>query len=138
MVSRLFQLVLAFLVLAAGCDSGSGHLVAVHGKVSYRGLLLRRGTIVFTPDSQRGASGPIARAEIQADGTYELATGDELGAATGWYCVTITALEPGGQTEISFQNSRPYLPGRYQDPELSGLVCQVRDQLDNAIDFNLD
>jgi hypothetical protein len=136
---RLPALVVAALVLATGCDPGTGHLVAVHGKVSYQGTAVRRGTIVFTPDIERGASGPIARADIQPDGSYVLSTGDQPGAATGWYRVTITALEPGlAEAESSFQPARSYLPDRYRDPELSGLVCQVLDVPDNSIDFNLD
>jgi hypothetical protein len=130
----------ASLLLAPGCESGNGHLVPVHGKVSYQGRLIRRGTIVFTPDARRGASGPIAWGEIQPDGSYALSTGAESGAAPGWYRITITALETAGlgESQGSFPTSRPYLPDRYRDPELSGLVCQIPDLADNAIDFNLD
>jgi hypothetical protein len=136
---RRLAIIVAALVFPPGCDSGTGHLVAVRGKVSYQGTSIRRGTIVFTPDSERGASGPIARADIQPDGSYVLSTGDQPGAAAGWYRVTITALEAGlSEAEGSFQPARSYLPERYRDPELSGLVCQVRDVPDNSIDFNLD
>jgi hypothetical protein len=131
---------LASLLLLAGCESNSGHPVSVRGKISYQGAVVRKGTIVFSPDARRGASGPIASAEIQADGSYTLSTGGQAGAAPGWYRITITSLATGSSVDSSapVQAAHPYLPDRYRDPELSGLVRQVRDRADNLLDFNLD
>src|SRR5439155_2688325 len=69
------------LFTAGGCRSGSAPLAPVRGKVSYRGQLLRGGTIVFTPDAGRGNRGELACADIQPDGSYALKTGEAAGAA---------------------------------------------------------
>jgi hypothetical protein len=96
--------------------------------------------IVFTPDESRGGSGPLARAEIQADGAYQLRTGESPGAVAGWYRVTVVAVETslaysGGR---SFRVPRSVLPDKYRDPELSGLTCEVKSGKANGINFNLD
>jgi hypothetical protein len=82
----------------------------------------------------------VARAEIQADGTYVLQTGDLPGAAAGWHRVTLVALEAQSAhlASGSFVVPRSLLPEKYRDPELSGLVCEVKAGQDNSIDFNLE
>ena len=62
------------LVLLAGCGRSAAPLAAVSGQVFYRGQPLTGGTIVFTPDPERGGSGPQAWAEIKADGRFQLLT----------------------------------------------------------------
>ena len=42
----------------------------VSGKVFYKGMLLRNGIIVFTPDATRGETGKIAFGIIKDDGSY--------------------------------------------------------------------
>jgi hypothetical protein len=129
------------LLLAAGCGS-TGHdaFRPVRGRVLYRGVPLSGGTIVFSPDPERGGSGPLAVAEIQPDGFYVLKTADHPGVAAGWYRVTLVALlapmNPApGQAWVP---ARSLLPAKYRDPELSGLSCQVRDDQENNVDFNLE
>jgi hypothetical protein len=136
---RLFLLGLLGLALA-GCDSGAPVLASVHGRVSYNGILLHTGTIVFTPDPLRGTVGSLAHGEIQADGSYVLYTGDQPGVAEGWHRVTIVALEHPAQAPAGTQRlvPRSLLPDKYRDPGLSGLVCEVKGGNDNRIDFNLD
>jgi hypothetical protein len=129
------------MVLACtGCESGAAALTPVHGKVSVNGVPLHTGTIIFTPDPMRGTLGPLAHADIQPDGTYTLATGDQPGAADGWYRVTIVALEPSFNAAQPGARLLPHslLPDKYRDPELSGLVCEIRARQDNCIDFNLE
>ena len=123
-----------------GCKSGTPALTSVHGKVAVNGVPLHIGTVIFTPDPLRGTLGPVAHAEIQANGTYTLATGDKLGAAEGWYRVTIVALEPAFAPGQAGQRLLPHslLSEKYRDPELSGLVCEIKAGQDNRIDFNLD
>jgi hypothetical protein len=126
-------LLLAFI---SGCGSDEAKLAAVRGTVSYRGTPLHGGTIVFTPDTVRGDGGPIARAEIQSDGTYLLKTGPFPGATPGWHRVTVVSLEqpaPGS-------GGRPHslLPSRYHDPEQSGLSFQVRPGTENVFNIDLD
>ena len=128
------------LLLALGCDAGGGRLAPVRGRVTYKGLPLHTGTIVFTPDAFRGNSGPLARAEIEPDGTYVLATRDNPGAAAGWHRVTVVAVEaaPGRSLAGPFAVPHSLLPDRYRDPELSGLACEVKPGRENRFDFDLD
>jgi hypothetical protein len=131
----------ALLLLAAGCG-GPGHdaFRPVRGRVLYRGVPLSGGTIVFSPDPERGGSGPLAVAEIQADGFYVLKTEDRPGAAAGWYRITVVALQgtAAPPQEQAWVRARSLLPAKYRDPGLSGLSCQVRDDQDNNVDFNLE
>lgn len=64
-----------------GCSQGSQGS-SVHGKVTYSGKPLERGSLLFNPTDQ---SLPATRAEIQPDGSYELV------AAPGDYRVIVTA-----------------------------------------------
>jgi hypothetical protein len=122
-------------VLVSGCDLAIEPMAPVRGKVTYRGVPLHTGTIVFTPDESRGTAGPMARAEIRAEGTYELSTADQRGARPGWYRVTIMAMDgaAGG-----YSVPRSLLPDKYRDPELSGLSCHVKSSQENVVDFNLE
>src|SRR4051812_38651422 len=90
--SRLILAATLALPLLAGCGGG-GKLASVRGKFSYKNAPLPAGTIVFSPDENRGNTGPLARADIQPDGSYSLRTGEAPGAAAGWYRVTVVALE---------------------------------------------
>src|ERR1700736_3962239 len=90
---RSAGLAAGLLVLCAGCGGPTTpEVAAVRGKVSYRGKPLATGTIVFAPDSLRGNSGPLARADIQADGSYQLKAGTLVGATPGWHRVTVAAV----------------------------------------------
>jgi len=130
-----------FLALAlAGCDSRAPAPTSVHGKVFFNGIPLHTGTIIFTPDPLRGTLGPLVRAELQSDGCYVLSTDDESAAAEGWYRVTIVALELSSAFGQDGRRlvPRSLLPDKYRDPELSGLVCEIRPGQENCINFNLD
>jgi hypothetical protein len=104
----------------------------VQGKVYFRGRPLPAGTIVFAADPDRGTNGPLARGEIQSDGSYTLRTGDLPGAVVGWHRVTVVAVEMTATTP------RLLVPARYGDPLLSGLACEVQAGKDNGINFNLE
>jgi hypothetical protein len=105
--------VLGGLVLA-GCSRGEPGLVPVQGRVFYRQQPLPGGTIVFTPDPQRGGRGPQAMARIGPDGRYQLQTGDRPGVVAGWHRITVAPAR-----------DQP-LPPRYRDPDLSGQRFEVR------------
>jgi hypothetical protein len=128
------------LVLASGCEPGAQRLAGVRGKVSFKGIPLNTGTIVFTPDPLRGTSGSIARSEIGRDGGYVLQTKGMPGAAVGWHRVTVMAMDRGfaGGPDGDRVTPRSLLPEKYSDPQLSGLSCQVRGGQENPIDFDLD
>jgi hypothetical protein len=116
------------LVLLAGCGRSGPALAPVKGQVFYRGRPLAGGTIVFTPDPQRGGRGPQAWAPIAADGHYTLQTGGKKGAVPGWHQVTIA---PASRAAAA-------LPARYRDPELSGQHCEVKPDRVNHCDLHLD
>jgi hypothetical protein len=123
----------------AGCGQPSLPLAPVHGKISYNGMLLQNGTVVFTPDASRGTTGPQSHAEIQSDGSYTLRSGKAYGAVPGWHRVTVAAVSasaPAGNGE-PFSVPQSLLPDRYRDPQLSKLVCEVKADQPNVFEFNL-
>ncbi len=127
------------LLLSVGCGADVPTLIPVHGKVSYRGQPLTAGTLVFAPDPVRNGPGPLSRADIQPDGTYQLKSGDGLGAVAGWHRITVIAVVdtpavPGQR----FVRPRSLLPEKYRDPELSGLTCEIKPGKENVVNFNLD
>jgi hypothetical protein len=114
----------------AGCEAEPARLAPVHGKVSYKGIPLRGGIIVFTPDAVRSSDGPMSHGEIQTDGSYVLRGDDGPGAVPGWHRVTIAAFGEAA--------ARGALPARYGDPEQSGLRFEVKSGQDNVIDIELE
>jgi hypothetical protein len=127
-----------FLVL--GCGSGKPTANPVNGKVYFKGSALPCGTIVFTPDASRGNQGALARSEIQSDGSYSLRTEVGYGVAPGWYRVTVMAVEMPEKPEPGkrYPKPRSLLPEKYRDPELAGLIREVKAGQANGIDFNLE
>jgi hypothetical protein len=130
----------ASLLTAAGCGQDEPALAPVRGRVFYKGVPLTRGSIVFAPDADRGGSGPLARGDIQPDGTYKLTAGGRPGAAVGWQRVSVVALEspPPLPKGTEFADVRSLLPRKYAAPDLSGLDALVKVGDDNVIDFHLD
>ena len=125
----LYGLVLLSLPGVAGCDSKSPPLIPVHGRVTLFDVPLRSGTVVFTPDAERGTYGPNAVGTIGPDGQYALMTDGSPGVTPGWHRVTVACLQPPGGSRI---------PERYQDPLLSGLRAEVRVGTDNVFDWRLE
>ena len=115
------------LVLLAGCGRAEVKLAPVQGRVLYRGRPLAGGTIVFTPDADRGGSGPLACGEIGPDGHYTLHTGDEPGAVPGWHKITVAGAR-----------GDRLLPRRYSDPEGSGQGREVKAGQTNSLDLDLE
>src|SRR5437868_2046771 len=97
----LCLLITAALVSAAGCQRSPVPLNPVSGKVAFKGSYLPSGVIVFTPDSTRGGSGAMAFGKIGPDGSYHLYTGESLGAAAGWYRVSVTSTAPSNGQPFS-------------------------------------
>jgi hypothetical protein len=126
------------IVLAAalpGCGDRQPKRVLVRGRVLYQGKPLSGGTIVFTPDADRGNYGPLAHAPIEADGTYRLTTDGGVGASPGWHRVTIA---PAPAPPAKARDARPNPMERFRHPELSGLGREVTQDPENVIDFNID
>jgi hypothetical protein len=135
----LFCLTALLLFPLPGCQQGTAPLAPVQGHISYRGMWLQNGTIVFIPDATRGTSGPLSQAVIQADGSYNLRTDQGFGAVPGWHRVTVAAVyassAPVGREQFAIPLS--LVPDRYRDPDLSRLVCEVKADQANVFDFNL-
>ncbi len=134
------RLFLLLGMISCGCGEKNTTFTQVRGRVFYKNRLLTRGTIVFTPDSERGGRGGLATAEIQPDGSYSLNTKDHLGVIPGWHRVTIIALEAMNNQGVAemFIEPRSLLPDKYRDPDLSGLCFEVLPDQNNVKDFHLE
>src|SRR2546430_10818884 len=87
---------LAGLLLTAGCHPAAETLAPVKGKVTFHGVAVSGGTIVFIPDGSRGTRGNLGLADIQPDGTFVMRTNNVSGAVPGHHRVTIACLHAGG------------------------------------------
>jgi hypothetical protein len=129
----LFWIVL-LIPLLVGCGQDRSKPTPVQGQVYYKGRPLSGGTIVFTPDPERGGRGPMAFGEIHSDGHYSLITEQQPGAVPGWHRITVLgAVPPAEEGEKAVP-----LPAHYSDPEHSGLVCKVKPGVLNIQDLRLD
>jgi hypothetical protein len=136
MIPARMLIVCSLALTLLGCSNKPTTLNPVTGRVMYKGVPLKTGIIVFSPDTSRGESGKIAFSKIGPDGTYTIYTGDAPGAAAGWYRVTVAAVSgPGGSAD---PNAVSIIPRPYCDPEQSQLQCEVKANRDNHLDFNLD
>ena len=123
--SRL--LFLSALLLLVGCGKNDPQpLAPVKGQVWYQGRSLTSGMVVFTPDIQRGGSGPQAWAKIGPDGSFVLMTDTRHGATPGWHRITIA-------TESSAS-----LPTHFHDPEQSRQLFEVKADRANVCELRLD
>jgi hypothetical protein len=127
------------LILISGC-SHEDDLSSVRGRVCFKGQPLRGGSIVFTPNPDKGGCGELAVGEIASDGTFELKTGDRRGAVAGWHRVTIAAVEMSTDKTAGglYSDVRPLLPRRYAVPDLSGLERQIKAGEENVFEFELE
>lgn len=127
------------ICLLTGCWSGSQPLAPVSGSVCYLGQPVRAGVIVFTPDASHGSRGPIAHAQIQPDGSFVLATGEQSGAVVGWHRVTVisqAAVQPQAAGP-PFHMPRSLVPEKYRSPDLSELACEVKADQPNVFHIDL-
>jgi hypothetical protein len=128
------------LVVILGCGGDDPGLAPVSGRVFYQGSPLPGGSIVFTPNPDKGGRGQVAQAEIQGDGTFTLRTGAAEGAATGWHRVTVVSIrmENTISTPENFADVQSLIPTRYAAPDLSGQEGLVKPGQANVINFYLD
>lgn len=121
------------LTVLAGCGGTPPAVeTSVRGQVFYRGEPLGGGLVVFAPDPERGADGPLASVVVQADGTFVL-----RGLPGGWYRVAVAP--PAGTVDVPTAE-RPYpgLPTHFRNPARSGLAREVKAGADNYFPFDLD
>jgi hypothetical protein len=131
---RCCGILLGLVMLGCGRED---KLTPVHGHVFYHGQPLAGGTIVFTPDPERGGRGPLACGEIAADGRYVLQSEQKPGATPGWHRVTIAppSSQPG---EPASPAPTIDLPRKYSDPDQSGLVREIKADKVVEQDFHLE
>ncbi len=128
---QLGILVAAFFVI--GCGSSSNVPTTLQGHVWYRGQPLPGGMIVFVPDEERGHTGPLLKAAIQADGSFTV----EGKVDAGWYRAAV-APPPTAGSFPTVSEPYPCPPARYRNPQLSGLLAEVKGGCDNVFEFLVD
>jgi hypothetical protein len=102
----------------------------VRGRITFQGQPVAGGTVVFTPDRDRGAIGKPVRAETAADGTFQLQVEGGLSIPPGWYRVAIAAAPAA--------SSGPVFPPRLRRPDLSTLVREVAPGKENVFEFAVE
>ncbi len=124
------------LMLVAGCGPKMA-LYPVSGTVEFRGKALTTGVVAFHHDD--GVS-PIAKGDIQSDGSFTLETfkpGD--GAVAGAYTVTVTSMIPGvgieGQ-DADYRPPKPLIPLKYMRLLETPLKATVEEK-ENSVKLSL-
>jgi hypothetical protein len=118
---RIFGLV--GLAALAGCSSAADkakqELAPVKGRILAGDKPLTGALITFHPDASKGNTVPVLpMGKVGATGEYELVSGENLGAAPGWYRVTLTRFgAPGGKA--------PPIPPRYTQRDQTNLSVEV-------------
>ena len=137
-MARQFMRLLGLFVVGfaplVGCGSKASSKQSVKGHVWYHGEPLPGGTIVFVPDEERGSSGALVKGSISSDGTFTL----DSDMPAGWYRVAIAPLPSVSSSTPTVADPYPGPPARYRNPQLSGLIGEVKKATDNAFDFQLD
>ncbi len=114
-------------MLLLGCgEHPAAPPAVVRGLVTFRGLPLPGGIVVFTPDDDFSSHGLCATGRIGPDGHFTLSTESAAGAVAGKYRVTIAGPD------------RWPLPDKFLDPHLSGLRAEVLAGQENILDFKLE
>jgi hypothetical protein len=132
--SLVFALLSAGMLGSAGCGAKEAAPSEVKGRVDYRGGPLAGGLIVFVPDEERGNSGPLVKATINADGSFSLGSS----VPAGWYKVAVAPLPGSGRTTPTAVDPYPGPPLRYRNPQLSGLEGEVKAGTENVFAFQLN
>jgi hypothetical protein len=119
------RVLFGFLLLSLiACSRDSVRVVPVSGKVSLDGTLLKKGSVVFWPNKDKGNNSPHeAAAQIDADGTFELYTKGRAGAVPGHYKVTVNASTEVSSTEPL--KGKLLVPQKYTKRETTPLLLEV-------------
>ena len=91
--SFVFLSAATFVVYGCSPDNGL-NLAKVRGKVTYKGVPVRNGTVFFMPDESKGTIGPPAVGSITSDGSFIMSTesaGD--GVIVGSHKIGVTGVE---------------------------------------------
>ena len=130
-------LVCAVLGILAGCGRSKAPETVVRGQILYRGEPVSGGLIVFAPNADRGSEGPVATANLNEDGSFNLIGADGKPIPAGWYRIAV-APKAGAVEVPTAERPYPGLPAKYRNPALSGLEREIKGGADNLICFDLD
>ena len=129
----------------AGCGKEKSNLVPVEGTVMVGTNVLAmdshtKGTVVLYPDKAKGnASLEIPRGAIDSEGKFKILTGLKVGAAPGWYKVTVDAAKVIDPKNPYHSVSDFLMPVYYADKDQSDLAFEVVAQpRDGAYDLKLE
>jgi len=134
----VFSLIASFLCFGCGPTETVPDLVSVTGKISYQGQPLADAFVSFIRADEEETPTELGRilrpaAHTDAEGEYELAWGDNLGAPPGKYHVMITKLKPSRDDDYMPDS---LIPTKYGSPKTSGLIGNVQDS-DTVLNFDL-
>lgn len=104
-------------------------MAPVTGSVSYKGEPVTEGTVTFFPQGQ----GNPATGQLGPNGRFTLTTYEENdGAAIGHHVVTVQVFPEGALPGMEFEtSSATKIPQKYDNPETSTLVVEVKEGSNN-------
>jgi hypothetical protein len=143
----------ALALAGAGCGESNG-LHPVSGKVLHKGEPAVGATVSFYPKDAAGPNGEIPRGEVEADGSFQLGTGDlGRGAPPGQYAVLVEWRQGPLRThrrdtartvgKAAAREGKPLLiaddrlKGRYFDIAHPRLAAEVKNGSNTLPPFNL-
>ena len=131
---RLRWAVGVLLAVACGCGKpAGGGSASVRGTASFHGRPLAGGTVVFVPDKERGATGPMLTATVAEDGSFRFGNGEKK-VAPGWYRVALADPPEWYGTET---NGTAF-PAALRRPDKSGLEREVKPGTDHVFEFTIE
>ncbi len=125
-------LLVACLLGTAGCARGPT-MAKVNGTVTYNGKALPQGNLIFESPGQRPASARIENGQIVEATTYK----PDDGVPVGSHKIAVSATEAAAASIVSdpgkaslpdanYMGGKSLIPGRYNDPEKSGLTAEIK------------
>jgi hypothetical protein len=123
----------ALLVSVSGCQkpTDSLSLAETTGTVTLDGKPLTSGTVTFVPDMSKGTTGPTGVGLIEKDGTFRIKTVRRDGALIGFHKIRVKSVDASKPGE-------PWvIPIEYDNPNRSGLTCEVKADQKNNVTLEL-
>jgi hypothetical protein len=100
--------------------------VPVSGRVLFDSQPLTEGVVIFHADTAKGnETQATPKGNIDAEGRYELRTGNSRGAPAGWYRVTVFSEKPG-EIKRGVNGPRPLYNEQYERDDRTPLHIEVK------------
>lgn len=129
---------LILLAAVIGCGPSGPKVAKARGKVTYKKVPLKFGSVVFQPESGKLASG-----KIQPDGTFILTTNSANdGAVVGKHrvrVVSLTSQDPNSRKtgDGEATTGKSLIPEKYTLLDTTPLKEEVKDQDENVFELEL-